>query len=436
MKLISRIRNTQSHSGILALLLTLVVSVSAPAQQLYFPPAQSTGVWETMSPSELNWCSDRMDSLYRFLEKTYTKAFIVLKDGKIVREWYFGSFQRDSLWYWASAGKTVTAALVGIAQQQKLLDIEAPSSRYLGNGWSMMTPAQEDTITVWHHLTMTTGVEGRGPDDTDCRTPDCFTYRAPPGTIWDYYNPAYLKLQDIVAAASKSSFTSYYTQNLARPIGMGGIFINGVLWSVPRSMARFGLLLLAKGVWNGDTVIRDQSYITDMVSTSQNLNPSYGYLFWLNGKDRMMLPGIEASLPGPLIPQAPSDMYMGLGKNDQKLYVIPSQNMVIIRMGNAPTGSEPMQVVYDRQMWELISALPCATSVTEANDVDMPLTWPNPVVDVLHHRGTSVVVRTIDGRVVRSEVSSSVDISNLPSGVYTVESSTATTTSRSLIVKQ
>jgi CubicO group peptidase (beta-lactamase class C family) len=436
MKRTSPIQSTPSRKRVVALLLTLVVSVSSPAQELYFPPAQSTGVWETRSPQDLNWCQDRLDSLQEFLRRTYTKAFIILKDGRIVREWYFDAFQRDSVWYWASAGKTATAALVGIAQDQKLLDINAPSSRYLGNGWSMMTKAQEDAITVRHHLTMTTGVEGRGPDDTDCRTPDCFTYRASPGTIWDYYNPAYLKLQDIVAAASKMNFTSYYTQNLARRIGMGGVFINGVLWSVPRSMARFGLLLLAKGMWNGDTVIRDQSYFTDMVSTSQNLNPSYGYLFWLNGKDRMMLPGIEASLPGPLIPQAPSDLYMGLGMNDQKLYVIPSQNMVIIRMGNPPTGSEPMQIVYDRQIWELISALPCATSVTETNDVDMPLTWPNPVVDVLHHRGTSVVVRTIDGRVVRSETAPSVDISNLPSGVYMVESSTATTTSRSLVVKQ
>ena len=433
---ISQIRSTLGRNLLLGAICVWMCAVPSIAQDLYFPPAQSTGVWETRSPQDLNWCQDRLDSLQEFLRRTYTKAFIILKDGRIVREWYFDAFQRDSVWYWASAGKTVTAALVGIAQDQKLLDINAPSSRYLGNGWSTMTNAQEDAISVRHHLTMTTGVEGRGPDDTDCRTPDCFTYRAPPGTIWDYYNPAYLKLQDIVAAASKSSFTSYYTQNLARPIGMGGIFINGVLWSVPRSMARFGLLMLARGVWNGDTVIRDQSYITDMVSTSQNLNPSYGYLFWLNGKDRMMLPDFEASLPGPLIPQAPSDMYMGLGRNDQKLYVIPSQSMVIIRMGNPPTGSEPMQIAYDRQMWELISALPCATSVTETNDVDMPLTWPNPVVDVLHHRGTSVVVRTIDGRVVRSETAQAVDISNLPSGVYLVESSTATTTWRSLIMKQ
>lgn len=436
MKPISPIQSTPSRKRIVALLLALSISVSATAQELYFPPAQSTGVWETMSPSELNWCKDRIDSLYTFLQETYTKAFIVLKDGKIVREWYFGSFERDSVWYWASAGKTVTAALTGIAQEQKLLDINAPSSRYLGNGWSMMTPAQEDAITVRHHLTMTTGVEGRGPDDTDCRTPDCFTYRAPPGTIWDYYNPAYLKVQDIIAAASKMNFTTYYTQNLARRIGMGGIFINGVLWSVPRSMARFGLLLLARGVWNGDTVIRDQSYFTDMVSTSQNLNPSYGYLYWLNGKDRMMLPGIEASLPGPMIPQAPSDMYMGLGKNDQKLYVIPSQNMVIIRMGNPPTGSEPMQIIYDRQMWELIAALPCATSVSEDASEDTPNVWPNPVSNVLHHRGTSVIVRTLDGRIVRSGSTPSIDVNDLPGGVYMVESSTATKTSRSLIVKQ
>ncbi len=433
---ISRIPSMRSRRGVVALLLTLIVSASAPSQELYFPPAQSTGVWETMAPNELNWCSDRMDSLYTFLQETYTKAFIVLKDGKIVREWYFGSFQRDSVWYWASAGKTVTAALVGIAQHQKLLDITAPSSRYLGNSWSMMTKAQEDAITVRHHLTMTTGVEGRGPDDTDCRTPDCFTYRAPPGTIWDYYNPAYLKLQDMIAAASKSNFTSYYTQNLARTVGMGGMFINGVLWSVPRSMARFGLLLLARGVWNGDTVIRDQQFFNDMISTSQDLNPSYGYLFWLNGKDRMMLPGIEASLPGPLIPQAPSDMYMGLGKNDQKLYVIPSQNMVIIRMGNPPTGSLPMQVVYDRQMWELIAALPCATSVDDPVAKPSTAVWPNPASDVLHHRGTRIVLRALDGRLVLESEAASADIRELPHGTYIAESVHGGVTTRTLVVVQ
>jgi len=431
---------TPSHRRLAHLIIHLVLAstfvVGTRAQELYFPPPQSTGVWESMPPSELGWCQERMDSLQTFLDRTYTKAFIVLKNGRIVREWYFGSFQRDSVWYWASAGKTVTAALVGIAQEKKLLDIQQPSSRYLGNSWSLMTKAQEDAITVEHHLTMTTGVEGRGPDDTDCRTPDCFTYRAPPGTVWDYYNPAYLKLQDIVAEAAGMSFTTYYTQNLARPIGMGGIFMNGVLWSVPRSMARFGLLLLAKGVWNGDTVIRDRAYFNDMISTSQDLNPSYGYLFWLNGKDRMMLPGIEASLAGPMIPQAPSDMYMGLGKNDQKLYVIPSQNMVIIRMGNPPTGSEPMQIVYDRQLWELIAALPCATSVLDSETETTAAVWPNPVSDVLHHQGETIRIWAVDGSIIHESATSSVDVRGLSPGVYMVESRRSHTTSRTLIVKQ
>lgn len=432
----SRILGMRSRRGVVALLLTLVVCASATAQGLYFPPAQNSAAWETKSPAELNWCKDPIDSLYSFLQGTNTKAFIVLKDGRMVLEWYFGTFRRDSVWYWASAGKTVTAALIGIAQQQKLIDISASSSRYLGNGWSRMTPAQEDAITVRHHLTMTTGVDGRGPDETDCRTPDCFTYRAPPGTIWDYYNPAYLKLQDMIAAASKQNFTTYYTQNLARTVGMGGMFINGVLWTVPRSMARFGLLLLARGVWNGDTVIRDQQYFADMVSTSQDLNPSYGYLFWLNGKDRMMLPGIETSLPGPLIPQAPADMFIGLGKNDQKLYVIPSQNMVIIRMGNPSAGTAPMQVVYDRQMWERIAALPCATSVDEPVAEPLTAVWPNPASDILHHRGTKIVLRALDGRSVLACEGATADIRELPHGTYIAESVHGGVTTRTLVVVQ
>jgi hypothetical protein len=173
-----------------------------------------------------------------------------------------------------------------------------------------------------------------------------------------------------------------------------------------------------------------------MISTSQDLNPSYGYLFWLNGKDRMMLPGIEASLAGPMIPQAPSDMYMGLGKNDQKLYVIPSQNMVIIRMGNPPTGSEPMQIVYDRQLWELIAALPCATSVLDSETETTAAVWPNPVSDVLHHQGETIRIWAVDGSIIHESATSSVDVRGLSPGVYMVESRRSHTTSRTLIVKQ
>ena len=55
------------------------------AQTLYFPPLTGTA-WETIAPGELGWCDDRIDSLYDLLEDNNTKAFIILKDGKIVLE--------------------------------------------------------------------------------------------------------------------------------------------------------------------------------------------------------------------------------------------------------------------------------------------------------------------------------------------------------------
>jgi len=78
--------------------LLLFVSTAGKAQTLYFPPLIGNN-WDTLSPASLGWCTDRVDSLYDFLEQQNSKAFVVLKDGKIVLEKYFGSFTQDSLWY-------------------------------------------------------------------------------------------------------------------------------------------------------------------------------------------------------------------------------------------------------------------------------------------------------------------------------------------------
>jgi len=105
------------------------------AQTLYFPPLSSTANWDTISPSSLGWCLNEIDTLYDYLQQQDTKGFIVLKDGKIVLEKYFGTFTKDSLWYWASAGKTITSFLVGKAQEENYLSITDTSSTYLGAGW-------------------------------------------------------------------------------------------------------------------------------------------------------------------------------------------------------------------------------------------------------------------------------------------------------------
>ncbi|MFN2396893.1 MAG: serine hydrolase, partial [Bacteroidales bacterium] len=135
-------------------LFSILISLYAGSQNLYFPPT-SGEVWDTMAPTSLGWCEPKIDSLYYFLETNNTHAFILLKDGKIVLEKYFGDFEPNDAWYWASAGKTITAFMVGMAQQEGYLSLADPTSDYLGPGWTSLTPEQEEQITIWHQLTMT-----------------------------------------------------------------------------------------------------------------------------------------------------------------------------------------------------------------------------------------------------------------------------------------
>ncbi|MBX9808547.1 MAG: serine hydrolase, partial [Flavobacteriaceae bacterium] len=90
---------------------------------------------------------------------------------------------------------------------------------------------------------------------------------------------------------------------------------------------------------------------------SQNINLSYGYLWWLNGKSSYHLPQSQLQLPGSIIPSGPNDTFMALGKNDQKIYVIPSKKMVVIRMGDAADTVNLALSDFDDVLWQKINAL-------------------------------------------------------------------------------
>ena len=125
--------------------------------------------------------------------------------------------------------------------------------------------------------------------------------------------------------------------------------------STTRDMARFGLLILNKGLWNGNRLI-DATYYNEMTNTSQNINKSYGYLWWLNGKDNFMLPQSQQVFNTLMIPNAPNDMIMALGANDQKIYIVPSKNMVVIRMGDVAGDETYSLSSFDNILWEKINA--------------------------------------------------------------------------------
>jgi CubicO group peptidase (beta-lactamase class C family) len=362
---------SQSIQFIRALLLCSLCTTtfSLNAQELYFPPNGSE-TWETLSPDSLGWCQENIDALYTFLDEQDSKAFLILKDGKIVLEHYTGTFTADSSWYWASAGKTLTAFLVGIAQEDGLLSIDEPSSAYLGTGWSSCTEPEENQILIRHQLSMTTGFDD-GVSNQNCTLPECLNCIASPGTRWAYHNAPYTLLDNVVSNASGQNLNVFAYQNVFTPTGMNGLYIyvgdNNVFFSKARTMARFGLLLLNNGNWNGNNILGDQEYLHDMTHSSQDINPSYGYLTWLNGYEQVMLPQTQIVFEGPLFPAAPMDTYAALGKDGQILNVVPSQGLVVVRMGNAPGPEYLVPSLLNDDIWEYINELPCSPNALTEN---------------------------------------------------------------------
>ena len=399
------------------------------AQVTYFPPV-SGNTWDTLSPESLGWCTSEIPALYDFLATNDTKAFMVLKDGRIVMERYFGSFQRDSLWYWASAGKTLTSFLAGIAHQEGKLDLDAPTSDYLGPGWTSCTPEDEEAITVRHQLTMTSGLNDGVPDHY-CTLDTCLVCIAPPGTRWAYHNGPYTLLDGVIENATGQNLNLFHAQRVKLPTGMTGLFVkvgyNNVYFSTARSMARFGLLILNKGVWNGKPIMTDSAYFHQMVNTSQSLNKSYGYLWWLNGKESFMAPGFQFVIPGPLSKSAPSDMVSALGKNGQILNVVPSENLVVLRLGDEP-GSGEVGFALNESIWTYLNAIRCASGVESAGSEPSPTLTPNPVQQrcTVRFPGRSfrTVVSDLSGRPLmdlpEAWEETDIDLADVPGGLYLV----------------
>ena len=371
--------------NIYLIILTAFVFLNLNSQNLYFPPINGNE-WETLDPQELNWCDDKITELYNFLEEENTKAFLILKDGKIVLEKYFNGHGPDSLWYWASAGKTVTATLTGIAQEEGFLDINDPTSDYLGNGWTAAPPEKEELITIWHQLTMTSGLDD-GVDDIYCTDPACLQYLADAGTRWAYHNGPYTNLSRVIEEASGENYNLFYWNRLANKTGMGGIWayvgFNRLLLTKARAMARFGLLIQNNGYWDNTPVLTDMDYINDMISPSQDLNKSYGYLWWLNGQDSYKLPGLQNDFPGFLEPDAPADMYAAAGANGQFLNIVPSQGLILVRMGNSPDGTL-VPNLFNNEIWQYVNNLTCAPNSTEKSTLGLINVFPNPVSDYLN----------------------------------------------------
>jgi CubicO group peptidase (beta-lactamase class C family) len=319
-------------------------------ESYYFPPLSGDN-WDTKSAVSLQWDTTKLNAAFDYAGTKNTFGLIVLQNGRIVKEQYWNNWTKDTRYYIASAGKSVVAFLVGIAQQNGLLNINDKTSQYLGNGWTNLSLSKENLITLKNNLTMTTGLND-AVANPDCTDPSCLTYIADAGSRWAYHNAPYLLLQTVLANASGQTFTQFCTEQLYNKIGITRAFwYNNTMWCTTREAARFGSLILNKGKWDNNTLLADSSYFQSMVNTSQNLNKSYGYLWWLNGKSSFMVPTSQLVFNGNMAPDAPSDMIMALGKDDKKIYVVPSLNIVAVRLGDAAGNVTLGPSSFDNEFW-------------------------------------------------------------------------------------
>lgn len=320
------------------------VDTAGPApEDWYFPPIDpANDEWETIPPGTLGWDEAMLQYALDYLEEHDSKGVLLLYKGRILAEQYWPWWGPHTTAKVFSVSKSVVAFLVGRAQAQGLLDIDGYVTSYLPVKWSGALPFFESKITVRHLLTMTSGLG---------------LLFAQAGTVWKYNTKAFKHLIAVLEVVTGVGIDEYTATMLYAPTGMWDTsWQQDKLYCSARDMARFGLMILAGGQWDGQVLLDDPDYFAAMLESSQDLNKAYGYLWWLNGQNSWILPD-DTTGTGDLIPSAPADLVSAQGLGDKKIYVVPSMHLVVVRHGGAAEETpEEALSGFDDALWQLLMA--------------------------------------------------------------------------------
>ena len=323
---------------------------------IYFP-SDTSDVWEHIELSDYSIDTVKLDELIKWVKSKNSTAFLMSIKGRILTENYWNGVSDSRVLPMTSIAKSFVSVMIGMAQQDGLIDINRLTSDYLGKAWSSMDEDQEDAITLKHHLKMTIGLDEwpPHPESNACTKPVCMIYKADPDTRWAYHQGAYELLQNVLRNISDQTLQQYSDQILFNELGIDRAqWNNNNLSMTPRELFRYGTFMLANCSWKGKTLLQDDKYKSDMLNSSQDINPSYGYLWWLNGKESHMVPPKPNIFNYSIVATAPDDMYFAYGFLDQKLFVVPSMDLVVVRLGLAPHNIITLDNPFDEQLWERI----------------------------------------------------------------------------------
>lgn len=288
-----------------------------------------------------------------------SRAVVVVHQGRIIAERYAEPFEADTPQLGWSMTKTVTGALTGLLVADGALAVEQPAPV---SEWGAEDPRA--AITLEHLLRMSSGLAfsevynaestsdvvamlfGAGKDDMGAFSANMPLAEAP-GTHWSYASGT----SNLIARIHRQQFDSlqdYFTfprERLFNPLGMAsavmepdvsGTFVgSSYMYATPRDWARLGLLYLQDGIWNGERLLP-----ADWVKYSLTPAPAagqgqYGAQIWLNHG----APGDSAVRPHP---ELPAEMYYLSGFEGQNVVVVPSRELVVVRMGLTRSAARPI----------------------------------------------------------------------------------------------
>ena len=307
--------------------------------------------------------------LFDYLLENNTSSFLLSEKGKVVIDREFkiqnslnpksvtfinllqhGFVQNRSQEDVASIQKSLVSILIGLAQQKGLLNINNSVTSYIGK-WTQLEAEKENLITVRNLLTMTSGLDVT------------LNYLSDPGSQWFYNSRAYSYLIDVLEKSSGIQINDLSSEWLFKELEMKETFWKerrkGIM-GFPKDSSKYGLVTTAKDllkfgefILNGGEVgtnhiISDIDFFDDSFSKSQDLNEAYGYLWWLNNTTSFMTWDKDLS-SGNLLPKAPEETILALGLGSRILAIIPSQEIVLVRLGSFPNDPN-----FNNNLWEYI----------------------------------------------------------------------------------
>jgi len=274
----------------------------------------------------------------------YTRAVLVIYDGNIVAEKYAPGFDKNTVMLGWSMSKSFTAAMIGILVKENKLSIDSPAPV------AAWTNTKKQKITLKHLLQQTTGL-----DFTEIYTrPSSVTkmlfskgdmaayteglsLKYEPGTVFNYSSGNSNILSRIIRqTVGEKNYAAFpyselfYKINaysfLLEPDASGTYIGSSYSYATARDFARFGLLYYNNGVWNGQQIL-PPNWVKESIQPSvADKQKHYGYQFWLNGYD-------EKNLSKRWYPDVPADMFFADGYGGQDVYIIPSEKLVVVRLG-------------------------------------------------------------------------------------------------------